>query len=44
MVPEARSGAEVLEISGCAVVGAGNWSIGMEEGSRFEVGEDGALE
>jgi hypothetical protein len=44
MVPEAGSGAEALGISGCTATGAGGWSIGTEEGLRFEVGEDGALE
>jgi hypothetical protein len=44
MAPEASSGAEALEILGCIVAGAGDWSIRMEEGSGFEVGEDGALE
>jgi hypothetical protein len=44
MAPEAGSGAKVLGISGCAESGASGWSIGTEEGSRFEVREDGALE
>jgi hypothetical protein len=44
MLSEAGSEAEALETSGCAVPEAGSWSIGTEEGLRFEVGEDGALE
>jgi hypothetical protein len=44
MVSEPGSRAEVLRILGCAAPGASSWSIGMEEGLRFEVGEDGALE
>jgi hypothetical protein len=44
MMPEAGSKVEALRISACAVVGAGNWFIRMEEGLRFEVGEDRELE
>jgi hypothetical protein len=44
MAPEAGSRAEALGISGCTGSGAGDWSIRMEEGLRFEVEEDGALE
>jgi hypothetical protein len=44
MVSEARSRVCTLGISGCTATGVGGWSIGMEEGLRFEVGEDRALE
>jgi hypothetical protein len=44
MALEARSGAEVLRITGCAVLGASSWSIRTEERLIFEVREDRALE
>jgi hypothetical protein len=40
---EAGSGVWTLGISGCMALEASGWSMGTEEGSRFGVGEDGAL-
>jgi hypothetical protein len=44
MASEARSRVKMPRTLGCTALGAGGWAIGTEEGLRFEVGEDGALE